>query len=155
MSYCVDITISITVDFAAAAMAVESSIAAVLTSAAATTRLFGGDLKYRLSGYSIAIIAAVAVLAAVAFRSRWISTPEPKLKTGPNLSEGLPTWLRPLPKLSTTVCLTPRMAQLVLVLLLCPGASAALTTCASRGVCSTATFTLDGMQGRGSARGNR
>ena len=39
------ITFSIAVDFAAAATAVESSVAAVLTSAAAATRLFGGDLK--------------------------------------------------------------------------------------------------------------
>ncbi|KOO30437.1 hypothetical protein Ctob_015546 [Chrysochromulina tobinii] len=71
-SYCVDITISITVDFAA----MKSSVAAVLTSAAAATTLLGGDLKYRLSGYSIAIIAAVAVLAAVAFCSRLISDSE-------------------------------------------------------------------------------
>ena len=119
-SYYVDITISIAVDFAAAATAVESSVAAVLTSAAAATTLLGGDLKYRLSGYSIAIIAAVAVLTAVAFCSRWIS--KRKLKKGPNLSDGLPTLLCPLPKLSTTVCLTTRMKLLVLVLLLCPGA---------------------------------
>ena len=133
------ITFSIAVDFAAAATAVESSVAAVLTSAAAATRLFGGDLKYRLSGYSIAIIAAVAVLAAVAFHSRLISNPEPKLKTGPNLSGGLPILLS---KLSTNVCLSTRMARLVLVLLLCPGASASLSTCASCGGCSPAYFTL-------------
>ena len=115
MSFYVDITF---VDFAAVATADESSVAAVLTSAAAATRLFGGDLKYRLSGYSIAIFTAVAVLAAVAFHSRLISNPKPKLKTGPNLSDGLPTLLS---KLSTTVCLSTRMARLVLVLLLCPG----------------------------------
>ena len=119
-------------DSAAADTAVESSVAAVLTSAAAATTLLGGDLKYRLSGYSIAIIAAVAMLAAVAFCSRRISDPEPKLKSGTNLSDGLPTSLRPLSKLSTTVCLTTRMAPLVLVLMLCPGASAGiLTTCPS------------------------
>jgi hypothetical protein len=116
-SYYVDLTISIAVDIAAVATAVESSVAAVLTSAAAATTLLGGDLKYRLSGYSIAIIAAVAVLAAILSCSRWISDPEPKVKTGPNLPDGL----RPLPKLSTSVCLTTRMARLVLVLLLCPG----------------------------------
>ena len=47
------------------ATAVESSVAAILTSAAAATTLLGGDLKYRLSGYSITIIAAVAMLAAI------------------------------------------------------------------------------------------
>ena len=134
-------TISIAVLLAVVALAIESSAAAILTSAAAATTLLG-DLKSRLSGYSIAISSACAVLAAVAFCSRWISNSEPTLKTGPNLSSGLPTLLCHFPKFSTTVCLTPRMAQLVLVLLLCPGASAALTTCASRGVCSTATFTL-------------
>ena len=120
--YCVDITISIAVDFAAVATAVESSVAAILTSAAADTTMLGGDLKYRLSGHSIAIIAAVAMLTAILSCSRRISNPEPKLETGPNLSDGLPTWLRPLSKLSTSVCLTTRMKQLVLVLLLCPGA---------------------------------
>jgi len=114
-SYYVDITISITVDLTA----VESSVAAVLASAVAATTLLGGDLKYHLSGYSIAIIAAVALLAAVAFCSRLISDSEPKLKTCPNLPEGLPTLLHPLPKLSTSGCL--RMVRLVLVLLLCPG----------------------------------
>ena len=99
-SYYVDITVSIAVDFAAAATAVESSVAAVLTSAAAATTLLGGDLKYRLSGYSIAIIAAAAVLAAVAFCSRL------KMTMGPNLSDGP---LRPLPKLSTAVCLSTRL----------------------------------------------
>jgi hypothetical protein len=110
------------VDFAATATAFESSVAAVLTSAAAATTLLGGDLKYRLSGYSISIISAVAVLAAITSCSRWIS--RRKLKSGPNLSDGLPTWPRPLPKLSTTVCLTMRMVPLVLVLLLCPGSTA-------------------------------
>ena len=119
--YCVDITISIAVDFAAVATAVESSVAAFLTSAAAATTLLGGDLKYRLSGYSIAIIAAVAMLAAIHSCSRLISDSEPKLKTGPNLPDGLPTSLRPLPKFSTTVSLTAWMARFVLVLLLCPG----------------------------------
>ena len=114
-SYYVDITISIAVDFAATATAVESSVAAVLTSAAAATTLLGGDLKYRLAGSCIAIIAAVAVLAAVAFCSRRIFKPERKLKTGANLSDGLPTLLRPL---------STRMAPLVLVLVLCPGVSA-------------------------------
>ena len=95
--------------------------------------------KYRLSSYNIAIIAAVAVLAAVAFCSRLISNPEPKLKTGPNLSGGLPILLS---KLSTNVCLSTRMARLVLVLLLCPGASASLSTCATCGGCSTAYFTI-------------
>jgi len=112
------------VDFAAVATAVESSVAAVLTSAAAATTLLGGDLKCRLSGYSIAILAAVAVLsvlAAILSCSRLISDSEPKSKTGPNLSDGLPTSLRPLQKLSTSVCLTTRMKQVVLVLLLCPG----------------------------------
>ncbi|KOO35697.1 domain of subtilisin, partial [Chrysochromulina tobinii] len=84
--YCIDITVSIAVAFAAVATAVESSVAAVLTSAAAATTLLGGDFKDRLSGYSIAIIAAVAVLAAVASCSRWISDPERELKTGTNLS---------------------------------------------------------------------
>eukprot|EP00900_Chrysochromulina_parva_P002206 jgi/Chrpa1/11987/Chrysochromulina_OHIO_Genome00013526-RA len=97
--YNVDITLSIRLDFAAAATAVESSVAAVLTSAAAATTLLGGDLKYRLSGYSIAIIAAAAVLAAVAFCSRL------KITMGPNLSDGP---LRPLPKLSTAVYLSTR-----------------------------------------------
>jgi hypothetical protein len=115
--YNVDITLSIRLDFAAAATAVESSVAAVLTSAAAATTLLGGDLKYRLSGYSIAIIAAAAVLAAVAFCSRL------KMTMGPNLSDGP---LRPLPKLSTAVYLSTRLAPLVLVLLLCPGVSAQL-----------------------------
>jgi hypothetical protein len=99
--------------------AVESSAAAFLASAAAATTPLGGDLKYRLSGYSIAIISAAAMLAAVASCSRWIH--QRKLKSGPNLSVGHPTLLRPLSKLSTTVCLTTRMAALVLVLLLCPG----------------------------------
>jgi hypothetical protein len=120
-SYCVDITISIAVDFAAVATAVESSVAAILTSAAAATTLLGGDLKYRLSGYSITIIAAVAMLAAIHSCSRLISDSELNLKTGPNLPDGLPTLLRPLPKLSTTVSLTTRMARFVLVFLLCPG----------------------------------
>ena len=120
MSYYVDITISIAVDFTAVATTVESSVAAILTSAAAATTLLGGDLKYRLSSYSIAIIAAVAMLAVILSCSRRISDPEPKLKTGPNLSDELPTWLRPLSKLSTSVCLTTRMKQLVLMLLLCP-----------------------------------
>jgi hypothetical protein len=124
-SYYVDIAISIAAVFVTAATAVESSVAAVLTSAAAATTPLGGDLKYRLSGYSIAIIAAVAVLAAILSCSRRISDPEPKLKTGPmHLSDGLPTLLPPLPKLSTTVCLSTRMAPLVLVLLLCPGSTA-------------------------------
>ena len=113
------VAVSIAVDFAAAATAVDSSVAVVLTSTAAATTLLGGDLKYRLSGYSIAIIAAVAMLAAVAFCSRWIS--KRILKCGPNLSGGLPTLFGPLPKLSATVSLTARMARLALVLLLCPG----------------------------------
>ena len=138
MSYYVDITVSIEVT-----LAVESSAAAILTSAAAATTLLGvtvpssptvptqmvvvslvlgGNPEYCIQGYSIAIIAAVAMLAAILSCSRRIANPEPKLKTGPNLSDGLPTWLRPLSKLSFTVCFATRMKQLVLVLLLCPGA---------------------------------
>ena len=44
--------------------------------------------------------------------------------TGTNRSGGQPTLLRPPPKLSAAICLTTRLAQLaqlVLVLLLCPG----------------------------------
>ena len=138
-SYYVDITISVAVT-----LAVESSAATILTSAVAATTLLGvtvtssmtvptqtvvvylalgGDPKYRPVGCSIAIVAAVAMLAAILSCSRWISNPEPKrINTGPQISDGLPTLLRPLlPKLSTTVCMTTRMAQLVLVLLLCPG----------------------------------
>eukprot|EP00900_Chrysochromulina_parva_P006311 jgi/Chrpa1/15681/Chrysochromulina_OHIO_Genome00019244-RA len=81
-SYYVDINISIAVDLTA----VESSVAAVLTSAAAATTRLGGDLKYRLSGYDIAIIAAVAVLAAVASCSRCetgcLRLPKPMARTG-------------------------------------------------------------------------
>ena len=138
-SYYVDITISVAVT-----LAVESSAATILTSAVAATTLLGvtvtssmtvptqmvvvylalgGDPKYRPVGCSIAIVAAVAMLAAILSCSRWISNPEPKrINTGPQISDGLPTLLRPLlPKLSTTVCMTTRMAHLVLVLLLCPG----------------------------------
>ena len=127
---------------AAVATAVESSAAAILTSAAAATTLvgvtvtssptvptqtvvnslaLGGDLKTRVLGSSIAIIAAVAVLTVILSCRRWISKPERRLMTGTNRAGGHPTLLRPLPKLSTTVCLTTRAAQLVLVLLLCPG----------------------------------
>ncbi len=109
-------------EFAAVATAVELSVAAVLTSAAAATTLLGDDLKYRLLGYSIAIIAAVAVLAAILSCSRWLFDSEPKLETGPKTPYGLLTLHHPLlPILSTTVCMTTRMAQIVLVLLLCPG----------------------------------
>jgi len=118
--------------------AVESSVAAVLTSAAATTALLGGDLKYRLSGYSIAIISAVAVLAAIASCSRWIL--KRKRKSCTNLSDGLPTWPRPLPKLSTTrgsgpaaalgCSLRHRMEMLVLFVLLSLGTATATESAA-------------------------
>jgi hypothetical protein len=83
----------------------------------------GGDPPNRLVGFSIAIIAAAAaMLAAILSCSRWISNPEPTRKTGPKISEGLLTLLHPLLlRLLTSVCVTARMAQLVLVLLLCPG----------------------------------
>ena len=122
--------------------AAAATAAAILTSAAAELSLagvtvtssptiptqtvvvslaLGGHPKYRLLGSSIAIIAVVAVLAAILSCSQWILKPERKLKMGANRSGGLLTLLRPLPKLSTAVCLTTRVAQLVLVLLLCPG----------------------------------
>ena len=141
-SYYIDIIVSIAVALAAVATAVESSAAAILTSAVAATTLvgvtvtssptiptqtvgvslaLGGDPKDRLLGSSIAIIAAIAVLAVILSCSRWISKPERRLMTGTNRSGGHPTLLRPPPKLSTAICLTTRLAQLVLVLLLCPG----------------------------------
>jgi hypothetical protein len=132
-----DIIVSIAVALAAVATAVESSAAAILTSAATLVGVtvtssptiptqmvgvslaLGGDPKDRLLGSSIAIIAAVAVLAVILFCSR--SKPERRLMTGTNRSGGQPTLLRPPPKFSTAICLTTRLAQLVLVLLLCPG----------------------------------
>jgi hypothetical protein len=142
-SYYIDIIVSIAVALATVATAVESSAAAILTSAATLVGVtvtssptiptqtvvvslaLGGDPKDRLLGSSIAIIAAIAVLAVILSCSRGISKPERRLMTGTNRSGGQPTLLRPPPKLSTAICLTTRVAQLVLVLLLCPGGMSA------------------------------
>jgi hypothetical protein len=86
--YCVDITISIAVDFAAAATAVESTANSLLTSASAASSIFGitvttsptvaartvlaptataptGDTSDKLPAYGIGIIIGISILAAI------------------------------------------------------------------------------------------